>query len=110
MKAGKLGGVTLPGGPPGNLGEAEAPELWKRRRPPMPAAIPAAAIGIFQGAAPALDGSLRGSLLYVRPTGFKDTGLFPEQSANWDFMAEKIRRAGEKAGFSICLPTPAGLR
>ena len=24
---------------------------------------------------------------YVRPTGFKHTGLFPEQAANWDWMA-----------------------
>ncbi len=27
---------------------------------------------------------------YVRPTGFKHTGLFPEQSANWDFMMNKL--------------------
>lgn len=27
---------------------------------------------------------------YIRPTGFKHTGLFPEQAVNWDFMAEKI--------------------
>jgi 23S rRNA (cytosine1962-C5)-methyltransferase len=26
--------------------------------------------------------------------GFKHTGLFPEQAANWDWFAEKIRRAG----------------
>ncbi len=39
-----------------------------------------------------------GSLcFYVRPTGFKHTGLFPEQSANWEFMAEQIRKAGGKA-------------
>ena len=31
---------------------------------------------------------------YVRPTGFKHTGLFPEQSANWDFLADKIKNAG----------------
>lgn len=31
---------------------------------------------------------------YVRPTGFKHTGLFPEQAVNWDFMMEQIRRAG----------------
>ena len=31
---------------------------------------------------------------YVRPTGFKHTGLFPEQAANWDFAMEQIRRAG----------------
>ncbi|MBQ8973280.1 MAG: class I SAM-dependent methyltransferase [Clostridia bacterium] len=30
---------------------------------------------------------------YVHPTGFKHTGLFPEQAANWDWMAELIRRA-----------------
>ena len=30
----------------------------------------------------------------VRPTGFKHTGLFPEQAVNWDFMGEKIRAAG----------------
>ena len=29
---------------------------------------------------------------YVRPTGFKHTGLFPEQAVNWDWMAELIRR------------------
>lgn len=27
----------------------------------------------------------------VRPTGFKHTGLFPEQAVNWDWMTEQIR-------------------
>ena len=31
---------------------------------------------------------------YVRPTGFKHTGLFPEQAVNWDWMAERIRTSG----------------
>ena len=30
---------------------------------------------------------------YVRPTGFKHTGLFPEQAVNWDWMAGLIRKA-----------------
>ena len=30
---------------------------------------------------------------YVRPTGFKHTGLFPEQAANWAFMRGRIREA-----------------
>ena len=30
----------------------------------------------------------------VKPTGFKHTGLFPEQAVNWDWMAEQIRSAG----------------
>ena len=29
----------------------------------------------------------------VSPTGFKHTGLFPEQAANWDFIINKIRNA-----------------
>jgi len=31
---------------------------------------------------------------YVRPTGFKHTGLFPEQAANWDEMARLIKKRG----------------
>ena len=30
----------------------------------------------------------------IRPTGFKHTGLFPEQAVNWDFMSGKIKNAG----------------
>lgn len=30
----------------------------------------------------------------IRPMGFKHTGLFPEQAANWDWMAERICAAG----------------
>ncbi len=30
---------------------------------------------------------------YVRPTGFKHTGLFPEQAANWRFMREQIKKS-----------------
>lgn len=29
----------------------------------------------------------------IRPTGFKHTGLFPEQAVNWDFMADRIKSA-----------------
>lgn len=30
----------------------------------------------------------------IEPTGFKHTGLFPEQAVNWDWMTEKIQQAG----------------
>ena len=30
----------------------------------------------------------------IRPTGFKHTGLFPEQAVNWELMGELIRSAG----------------
>jgi len=32
----------------------------------------------------------KGLRFYVRPTGFKHTGLFPEQAANWDWMWETL--------------------
>ena len=31
---------------------------------------------------------------YVRPTGFKHTGLFPEQAVNWDWMSGLIETRG----------------
>ncbi len=36
----------------------------------------------------------KGLRFSIRPTGFKHTGLFPEQAVNWDLMGELIRRAG----------------
>ncbi len=32
----------------------------------------------------------------VKQMGFKHTGLFPEQSINWDFMMDKIKRANRE--------------
>ena len=32
----------------------------------------------------------------IKPMGFKHTGLFPEQAANWDWMREKIRNANKE--------------
>ena len=32
----------------------------------------------------------------VSPTGFKHTGIFPEQAANWDFMMDKISNANRE--------------
>lgn len=35
----------------------------------------------------------------VRPTGFKHTGVFPEQAVNWDYVTEKIK--GAKRDISV---------
>lgn len=32
----------------------------------------------------------------VSPTGFKHTGIFPEQGANWDYMMDKIKHANRE--------------
>ncbi|NLX77629.1 MAG: SAM-dependent methyltransferase [Clostridiaceae bacterium] len=33
---------------------------------------------------------------YVEPTGFKHTGLFPEQAVNWEWMIKKIKSASKQ--------------
>ena len=33
---------------------------------------------------------------YVSPTGFKHTGIFPEQAVNWDFAMDKIKNANRE--------------
>ena len=35
----------------------------------------------------------KGLRFKISPTGFKHTGLFPEQASNWDFMANKIKES-----------------
>ena len=42
---------------------------------------------------PSVGGELK---FWIEPTGFKHTGLFPEQAVNWDFCAEKIIRKRKK--------------
>ncbi len=38
--------------------------------------------------------SYRDLVFRVKPMGFKHTGLFPEQAANWDWFSKLIREAG----------------
>lgn len=40
--------------------------------------------------------SYKNLIFNIRPTGFKHTGLFPEQAVNWDYMSDKIRNAGRE--------------
>lgn len=38
-----------------------------------------------------------GPLIFkVSPTGFKHTGIFPEQGANWDYMMDKIKHSNKE--------------
>ena len=36
----------------------------------------------------------KGLTFQVKPTGFKHTGLFPEQAVNWDYVRREIEEAG----------------
>ena len=46
--------------------------------------------------------------LKVSPTGFKHTGIFPEQAVNWDAYRRLIEAAGRPVKCSTCLAIPAG--
>ena len=37
----------------------------------------------------------------VKPTGFKHTGVFPEQAVNWDFIRDKISSAVKNGGREV---------
>jgi len=39
---------------------------------------------------------LAGLKFYVRPTGFKHIGVFPEQAANWEYIRRRIAESGRK--------------
>jgi len=43
---------------------------------------------------------------YIEPTGFKHTGLFPEQAVNWKWMIDKIRSASRNINVLNLLPIP----
>lgn len=53
-------------------------------------------LGIFPQASGVVEDAVRplGLTFKIQPTGFKHTGLFPEQAVNWEWMAERIRNAG----------------
>ena len=44
--------------------------------------------------------------LIVSPTGFKHTGVFPEQAVNWAWYQQKIRAANRPAALRWPVPLP----
>ena len=48
--------------------------------------------------------------LIVSPTGFKHTGVFPEQAVNWAWYQQKIRAANRPVKVLNSSATPAALR
>lgn len=59
----------------GSWSESKLPEEWKIRFPL---------------------GNEKDIQFIIRPTGFKHTGLFPEQAVNWNWFYELIKKSGRK--------------
>ncbi len=89
-----VGGIVLQRPDPQAIWERQKPDIWK------PQAV--------YDRSPSGGGSWRfikkvpdrwaisyGKLkFYIRPTGFKHIGLFPEQSVNWDYIMKSIKESG----------------
>lgn len=72
----------------------QKPELWDRADAAYERSSSGGGRWIFHRALPeSFVISRKGLSFVIQLTGFKHTGLFPEQCANWDFMQKKIRAA-----------------
>ena len=91
MKLERWGGYILARPDPQVIWRKCAPDLWKNAHAVYERSSRGGGQWHFKSKLPARwtigYGDLR---FYVEPTGFKHTGLFPEQAANWKWMAESI--------------------
>ena len=91
MKLGRWGKYTLSRPDPQVIWEKQRPELWRRVDAQYSRSNSGGGHWNFNKELPEKwVFHFQNLNFYVRPTGFKHTGLFPEQSANWEFMMKKL--------------------
>ncbi|HBU11293.1 MAG TPA: SAM-dependent methyltransferase [Clostridiales bacterium] len=95
MKLERWGDYMLARPDPQAIWEKQAPKLWERAHAAYHRSGEGGGSWEFAKSLPDRWAVRYKHLsFYVRPTGFKHTGLFPEQAANWDFMMEMVGNAG----------------
>ncbi|MBR5060099.1 MAG: class I SAM-dependent methyltransferase [Clostridia bacterium] len=98
MKLERWGDVILARPDPQAIWKKQAPEEWKKAQAVYHRSQSGGGHWEFKKELPRRWTVSYGDMkFYVEPTGFKHTGLFPEQAANWDHMKdiiEKRRAAG----------------
>ena len=93
----RWGNVILRRPDPQVIWPAATPDVWKTAQAHYHRSEKGGGEWEFFGKIPERWVIAHGTLhFYVRPTGFKHTGLFPEQAANWVWMADLCRRRAEK--------------
>ena len=96
MKLERWGGITLARPDPQTIWPKQRPELWRKADALYHRSSKGGGAWQFNTKLPERWTVGYGPLkFYVRPTGFKHTGLFPEQSANWQFCMDNLRQ-GDK--------------
>ena len=92
MKLERWGDVLLARPDPQVIWPKSSPELWSRADAVYTRSDKGGGSWSFRRSLPERWEVSYGDLrFYVRPTGFKHTGLFPEQAANWDWMRGLVR-------------------
>ena len=92
MKLERWGGITLARPDPQTIWPKQRPELWRKADALYHRSSKGGGAWQFNTKLPERWTVGYGPLkFYVRPTGFKHTGLFPEQSANWQFCMDNLR-------------------
>lgn len=87
MKLERWGEVLLARPDPQVIWPRIRPELWQRADASYTRSEKGGGAWTFHRKLPERwELRYKGLRFYVRPTGFKHTGLFPEQAANWDWM------------------------
>lgn len=97
MKLEKWGEVLLSRPDPQVIWDKQKPELWSSADAVYLRSNKGGGAWKYNNTVPEKWTISYGPLsFYLRLTGFKHTGLFPEQAANWDFMIKKIKQAGRE--------------
>ena len=92
MKLERWGGITLARPDPQTIWPKQRPELWRKADALYHRSSKGGGAWQFNTKLPERWTVGYGPLkFYVRPTGFKHTGLFPEQSENWQFCMDNLR-------------------
>ncbi len=95
MKLENWAGHVLSRPDPQIIWAPEKPDLWKKAEAVYVRSASGGGRWQFNSELPeSWNIELEGMKFLVRPTGFKHTGLFPEQSVNWRFISEKIKQRG----------------
>ena len=97
MKLEDWNGILLARPDPQVIWEKQFPRLWEKAHGIYHRSTSGGGRWEFQKSLPERwTISFRNLKFYVRPTNFKHTGLFPEQSANWAFLMDKIAAWGKR--------------
>ncbi len=97
MKLENWNGIVLARPDPQVIWEKQFPDLWRKAHGVYHRSSSGGGSWEFQKKLPERwTVAFRNLKFYVRPTNFKHTGLFPEQSANWAFLMDQISKSGRK--------------